>query len=91
MTTTLNQLENMLIANGMFANQAKQVAELGKSVIEDAFTGEDEPKYQISWDRPSDEYPDIIYSLMFKVIKPVAAKWIEENIPQAWFKPMFKQ
>ena len=46
--------------------------------------------YDITFDRPAEEYPDAIYNVLFLVIKPIALKWIEKNKPMAWFKAMFE-
>lgn len=32
-----------------------------------------------------------MYSLWWLCLKREALKWIEENIPHAWFKPMFEE
>ena len=41
-------------------------------------------------DSPSEEYPNMIYRLLFDgMIKSIALNWIEENVPMAWYKPMF--
>ena len=45
--------------------------------------------YHITFDRPANEYPDIMYVLWFKTIRPVALKWIDDNIPAAWYREMF--
>ena len=75
----------MLVAKGMFESQAEQVMEIAKpkldSILED---------YNFTWDRPASEYPDVIYNVVYASLKPIALEWIEENAPQAWFKPMFQ-
>lgn len=83
--TTVEQLENMLINRGMFESQAKEVMKIAISELNKLT--ED---YKITFDRPANEYPEAIYTILFLAIKPIALKWIEENIPQAWFKPMFQ-
>ena len=82
--TVLEKLEKMLQENGMFETQAKEVMKL--AIIE-LNKSED---YKISFGSPDKDYPDILYKLWFKDIKPVALKWINDNIPQAWYKPMFE-
>ncbi|MFZ1787194.1 MAG: hypothetical protein WAT92_02745 [Saprospiraceae bacterium] len=83
--TVKNKLSNMLVEYGMFDSQAEKVMEKAmpelNSLVED---------YSISFNRPSDEYPKPIYDVLFLAIKPIALKWIEENIPMAWYKPMFQ-
>lgn len=46
--------------------------------------------YKITWDSPSDGYPNMMYPILWMIVKPIALKWIERNIPQAFFKPMFE-
>ena len=84
METVRERLEKMLVKNGMFDSQAKKVMDLAipelQNLVED---------YHITFDRPSEEYPKVVYGILFLDIKPIALKWIEENCPMAWFKPMF--
>lgn len=82
--TTREKLESMLIERGMSVQQANEVMDLAKPKIDEVADN-----YEISYDRPASEYPDIIYNTLFLFIKPIALKWIEENKPLAWFKPMF--
>ena len=46
--------------------------------------------YHITWDGPAYQYPDVLYGIWFLMIKPVALRWINENKPEARFKPMFE-
>ena len=71
--------------NGMFENEAKEVLELAIPKVEEMVPG-----YNITWDRPKNEYPEAIYTIMWNVIKEVALEWIEENAPEAWYKAMFQ-
>ena len=47
--------------------------------------------YKITFDRPCDEYPILVLKLITFNAKPFVLEWIEENIPNAWFKEMFKE
>jgi hypothetical protein len=71
--TVRDKLESMLIEYGMSELQANQVMDIAipklNNFVED---------YKITFDRPSNEYPVAFYSILFKVIKPIALKWIEE-------------
>ncbi len=78
------KLENMLVENGMFESQAKEVINL--AIPELNVLAND---YTITFESPSDSYGDAIYGLWFMAIKPIALKWIDENKPQAWFREMF--
>ena len=85
METVRQRFENRLIAIGMNKGQAKEVMDISIPIID-----AEQDDYQITWDRPSSEYPDIIYKVLFKIIKEEGLKWIEEYEPQAWFKTMFQ-
>jgi len=41
------------------------------------------------WDYPSDQQPPEFYAKWWLVAKQAALKWIDECIPDAWFRPMF--
>lgn len=82
---TRQKFESMLIERGMFESQAKEVMDLAVPVLDGQVDN-----YKITWDRPSEEYPDVLYNVMFHSVRKVALKYIEENIPMAWFKPMFE-
>ena len=81
--TTREKLEQMCYEKGMFESQAKTVVDLAIPEIDNL------DNYKITWDRPASEYPEPLYIIMFLTVKKVAYKWIEENFPLAWFKPMF--
>jgi len=83
--TVQEKLEQMLIDSGMFPTQAKEVMILAIPELNDLV--ED---YSITFDRPSDEYPEVIYGVLFISIKPIALQWLEDNIPMAWYKPIFQ-
>jgi hypothetical protein len=74
----------MLVENGMFESQAEKVVDIAIPELNKLVDS-----YQITFDRPADEYPSSLYAVLFIAIKPIALKWIEENLPQVWFKPMF--
>lgn len=49
-----------------------------------------ENPYRFTWDAPAKDYPDAIYRVLYvKHVKPIAYKWINDNLPMAWYKPMF--
>ena len=47
------------------------------------------PDYKVTWDSPAEDYPDAFYAVGFLTVKRAAVQWIDENIPQAWFRAMF--
>jgi hypothetical protein len=83
--TVREKLESMLVDKGMFITQATKVIELAIPKIRELYDG----SYTITFERPSNEYPDIIYTLLYAAIKPIALKWIDEKEHKAWFRPMF--
>lgn len=82
--TVEEKLEDILVSNGMFESQAKEVLELSKPKLIELADG-----YDITFESPSRDYPDVIYSIWFAAMKPIALKWIDDNKPEAWFREMF--
>lgn len=82
--TVREKLESMLVANGMFEKQAKEVIELSIPKLNELADD-----YTITFESPSNQYPDMIYNLWYMTIKPIALKWIDDNKPMAWFRDMF--
>lgn len=82
--TTKEKLISMLVERGMFESQAKEVVE--SSITQINFMT---PSYRITWDSRCEDYPDSMYDVWFFIMKPIALNWINENKPNAWFKPMF--
>lgn len=84
METIKQKLTRILMEKGMSGTQANEVIDLAmpkmNNLVED---------YSIDFSDSSDAYPDVLYRVLFVTIKPIALKWIEDNIPMAWFKPMF--
>lgn len=83
--TVREKLESMLVANGMFESQAKEVMEI--AIPELNKLADD---YTITFDSPSNQYPSSsLYTIWYISIKPIALKWIDENKPMAWYREMF--
>ena len=59
----------------------KQVGEVIKSFKENSET---------VIDFEAQKYEGFLMSIVFTTIKQHALKWIQENKPQAWFKPSFE-
>lgn len=84
--TTREKFEKMLVDMGVFESQASAIMDLAMPKFEDIMPG----GYQVTWNRPAEEYPEAIYNVGFSlVVKKTALEWIDANIPQAWFRPMF--
>ena len=84
MITVKEKLIQMLVSRGMFENQAKEVIELSIPKLNKEVEG-----YTITFDSPSNHYPDNLYVIWLRFIRPIALEWIDKNFPQAWFRPMF--
>ena len=71
-------------SNGMSDTEANQVVEKLKNsdLITDSM--------RQSFNSPVEDYPPSVQALVMMALKPVATEWIEENIPRAWFKPLFQ-
>lgn len=83
--TTKEKLIQSLINHGMFNSQALKVVDYAIPELKHL-----EDFHSITWDRPASEYPNVLHGILFSAIKPFALKWIEDNLPKAWFKPMFQ-
>lgn len=88
--TTRNYLETYLEQRGMSFHQAVLCTDFcidklnAQIEIDDNFND-----YKITWNRPSDEYPNVLLRTLTFMMNPNVLEWIEENIPNAWFKRVF--
>ena len=82
--TVTSKLINMLVQMGVFEQHATQIVELAKPELNKVVND-----YTITFNAPSQSYPDVCYNLWIELIKPTALKWIDENLPQAWYRQMF--
>lgn len=84
--TTREKAKSFLTDNGMFDSQAEEVMLMAMPQIEKLAEG-----YQITWNRPSEEYPPQLFSLWNIVLSECAVEWIDRNVPQTWCRPLFEQ
>ncbi len=84
--TTKEKFIDMLVNNGMFPEQAKEVMKIAIPEIDKVV-----PEYRITWDRPWTEYPVSMYAVVFQDVKKHAVTWIDKNLPKAWYRPMFAE
>lgn len=75
-----NTIRTALYNNGLFENQAEAVL--------DRVIAQSEPMKGRWNDRVSD-YPPAITTVLFLSAKLEAVKYIDENCPQHWARPMF--
>lgn len=83
--TTQKKLEEMLFQRGIFEKQAHEIMEYAKPKLDGIIDN-----YNISWNRPADEYPESIYGTLFMFLRPIVAEWAEKNMLEAWWVPMFR-
>jgi hypothetical protein len=83
--TTRQKFEEMLFNMGVFESQATQIMDLAIPRFQELL-----PQYQVTWERPASKYPDAFYNAGFmSVVKGAALDWIDENLPNAWFRALF--
>ena len=78
--------KELMISYGMFDTQADAVIALCKEKGEDEFPG-----MRDRWRDDIEGYPEMLFPAIWNSIKRVALEWLEENKPEAWFKPMFME
>ena len=81
---TRQRFEEILTEMGVFEEQASAIMDKAIPMVAELLPG-----YNVTWDRPAKECPDAFYNVVFITVKRAALEWIDENIPQAWFRPMF--
>lgn len=74
--------ENFCVERGMFEDQAEAVVD---RAIEDKVN----ESMSHRWDDSIDAYPKTMLAVLTFAVRGAAVAWIEENCPQAWYKPMF--
>jgi hypothetical protein len=72
-----------LFNNGMFENDVQKVIEAAKEddVLKDTMAGR--------WHDNMDDYPISMQSVFVVSLNNVVTKYIDENMPKAWFRPIF--
>ncbi len=80
--TVEQKLKKMLFDCGMHEDRCGAVIELVKTE-----TSKSMGKH---WEDAADGYPDCLLSALWLVAKHYALEYIDENCPEAWFRPMFE-
>lgn len=83
--TTKQHLITFMTQRGMSPEQAEKVFQQALPEIQ-----RNPGDYRVTFERPASEYPRPVLNILCMIIKREALKWIEANIPLAWFKPMFE-
>ena len=71
-----------LFENGMFEEQAAQVVEMAKK-------DEANESMKNRWGDDVEGYPPVMLSILRVSLNDIAVRWIDENQPKAWYRPMF--
>ena len=79
-TTVKEFLLHYMVQNGMFLSKAQEVF--------DIFSSQDHVK-DIRWDASLDYYPDAMLAILQLCINSEVVMWIDKNLPNAYFRPMF--
>lgn len=79
MITVKQALISNLVNTGMSESQASEVVNITKEQIGNDLRLEDSIH----------SYDEVIIQLWISSVRKCALNWIEENKPEAWYKPMF--
>ncbi len=75
-------LKKNLEDNGVLGEQAKAIMEI-------AYNHESFNNISDRWCDDAGGYPLGFMNILFDILRPIAYKWICENAPHAWFRPIF--
>lgn len=67
--TTKEKLIQMCVDNGMFEEDASNVLDIAMVEIDK------DSSCKTTWNRPSNEYSDEAYAVMFSIVKKVVLEW----------------
>lgn len=76
------KIKDLLVSHGMFESQAEKV-------IAEAKTDDVLDSFKSRWNETLDAYPEVMLNVVWTGVKSVALKWIDSNIPQAWYRDVF--
>jgi len=77
-------VKNMLYNCGMFERQAEAVSKAMKA-------DEANAAMKDRWNDNIEDYPPVMMALMWMSAKQHALQYIDENCPNAWFRPLFAE
>lgn len=85
MATTRDAFEAILHSKGVGEDTATKIMDAAIPKFKGLI-----PEYDVTWERPANEYPEAFYGIGYvTIVKPAALAWIDENLPRAWYRPMF--
>lgn len=83
-TTVQELFASKLIQLGFSEKQAESALDKGKAYL-DALSDD----YKIKWNYSYTHYEERLLNVMFLTMRPAILQWIDDNIPMAWFRPIF--
>ena len=76
------KLKKYLTDRGMFDSDADKVFEIYRTnPMSQTMSGR--------WTDDADDYPPVMFNLLAAGLRTVARKWLADNAPMAWFRPIF--
>jgi len=86
--TTREKFEQIIFNHGVFESQAKAMMDFAIPKIDAKMDAQEVQK--LTWHLDADGYPNALYATVFMIyIKPLVVEWIDENLPLAWYRPLF--
>lgn len=78
--TTAEKISEYLYGKGLPQSHVEQVMEKVRS---------EKDLQDITWDSPSDQYPDALLAVLIMRTEGIVLEWIDRNCPKVWFRPAF--
>lgn len=73
-------ISSRLEESGIWPQDVQSILELAKKGM---------PTMDDVWSRSTIGYNPVVLNVAWIAVKSIALEWIEENQPNAWYKPMF--
>jgi len=86
MLTLKEKLIEQCMRNGMMKSAALATVEAATPEINASGGG----NHHIQWDWPWDGYPTELVAVWMTIVKRHGLEWIDANLPQAFYRPMFE-
>jgi len=80
--TLEEKIKEMLFERGLFEDQAKEIFDMMR---EDKAN----ESMQDRWRDDIAGYPEPLLAVLWMSAKLTAVQWIDDNCPQAWYRPLF--
>jgi hypothetical protein len=77
------QLEQLITSRGVSEKDAEEIVQL--AIMQD----NDSSELNVKFDDDKADYPTSVLRAVYFSFKPYIVKWIDQNKPQAWYRPMF--